>query len=85
MNCAYCRKEPAVHLDHIMSRALRRRFPDFTDTVPACFKCNMIKGTRRLIPPSWAHRQAELEELTSHPWQVWNGDPRELGAQKVLI
>ena len=84
MNCVYCGK-PAVQQDHIFSKALRRRFPDFTDTVPACFKCNMLKGTRCLIPPSWAHRQAELEELTSKRWQVWAGDPRELGAEKVLI
>ena len=70
--CAYC-GERAVHMDHIFSRALRRRFPDFTDVVPACYRCNMVRGTRRLLPPSWADRQAELEAMTGKRWKVWDG------------
>ena len=76
--CEYCGAR-AVHADHIFSKALRRRFPDWQNvTVPACFACNMLRGTRRLLPPSWAHRQQELEELTGKKWAVWHGDPKEL-------
>ncbi len=81
--CSYCRKARAVHQDHIFSKALRRRFPDWENiTVPACYHCNMIRGTRRLLPPSWADREAELEELTGRCWFVWNGEP--MGAETVL-
>ena len=76
-------------IDHILSRAERRRqgISAYDDRyiVVACKRDNLRKGTRRLIPPSWAHRQAELEELTNKQWQVWAGDPRELGAERILI
>ena len=74
MNCSYCGTARAVHRDHIFSKALRRRFPEWENvTVPACYRCNMVRGTRRLLPPSWADREQELEELTGKCWFVWNG------------
>ena len=74
MICSYCEKARQVHQDHIFSKALRRRFPAWENvTVPACYRCNMVRGTRRLLPPSWADRQAELEELTGKRWAVWTG------------
>jgi len=44
-------------------------------TVASCFSCNITKGTRRFIPPSWEHRKAELEELTGYEWRVFTGEP----------
>ena len=82
MNCAYCGK-PAVHMDHLVSKSMRRRHPGWEDvTVPACFACNMRKGTRRLVPPSWKDRLDELPG--TRPWKVWTGDKPQ-GAEIVLI
>ena len=79
MICVYCQKARGIHDDHIMSSALRRRFPDWADTtVPACLNCNLAKGTRHLIPPSWSDRLKELEELTGKKWKVWRGDAESL-------
>ena len=78
MKCAYC-GDRAVHQDHIFSKALRRRFPEWENvTVPACFNCNIIKGTRHFVPPSWELRIPELEALTGAKWAVFAGDPAEL-------
>ncbi len=94
--CAYCQGKRMMDrssgvartIDHILSKAEGRRQGIARDDkawiVACCHRCNWRKGTRRLIPPSWAHRQAELEELTSKKWAVWSGDPRELGAEEVL-
>lgn len=79
--CAYCEKERAVHRDHILSRALRRKHPGWDDvTVPSCGTCNWLKGTRRLVPPSWEHRIPELEELSGKRWAVYRGGatPKEV-------
>ncbi len=76
--CSYCLEAPAIHSDHIFSKALRRRFPEWDMTVPACFDCNILKGTRRLLPPSYAHRQQEIEGLTGKRWKVWDGSRAEL-------
>ncbi len=86
--CAYCSGR-ATEIDHILSRAEGRRAGIERDNeawiVSACHDCNGRKGTRRLLPPSWAHHHQALEEMTGKKWQVWSGDPRELGAEKVLI
>ena len=43
-------------------------------TVPSCFACNIRKGSRRLVPPSWAKHIARLDELfPGTPWRVWHG------------
>ena len=84
MTCSYCEKARQVHKDHIFSKALRRRFPEWENvTVPACYRCNMLKGTRAFVPPSWESRIPELEELTGKKWAVFTGDPKEL--TEVLI
>lgn len=70
--CAYCGKEPAIHMDHIVCRALRRRHPGWDDvTVPACGPCNWRKGTRRYYPPGFDR----VAELPSTGWQLWRGGP----------
>ena len=85
--CAYC-GELAQTIDHILSKAESRRCGikrwDKIWIVAACRECNVRKGTRRLIPPSFAAYRDALVRLTGKKWQVWSGDPAELGAEKVL-
>ena len=83
--CAYCDKNPAIHADHVVPRSVARRqkrmlrpIPDhLLATVPACFDCNMLKGARLLVPPSWADRIDELKAAMPGAWRVWNGDVSE--------
>lgn len=82
--CNYCRKERAVHRDHIMSSDERRRHDGWDEeTVPACFDCNMLKLTRRLVPVGYP-RLEELRELTGREWREWNGDPKSKAFTEVL-
>lgn len=82
MKCAYCDDRRAVHQDHVLPKSaykrLRRRVEDLPewlfDTVAACFDCNIGKGTRLLIPPSWADRLGELNALGIGIFRVWHGD-----------
>jgi hypothetical protein len=46
---------------------------DLLGTVPSCFNCNIAKGPRLLIPPSWSHRLDELNELGIGTFRVWDG------------
>ena len=70
--CSYCGKR-AVHMDHIMGKALRRRFPAWENvTVPACGPCNWRKLTRRLVPVGYP-RLYELRILTGKEWREWTG------------
>lgn len=76
--CQYC-GAPAVHVDHIIPRALRRRHR-LADNDPAymaaaCSTCNWRKGTRKLATAAWADR---LHELPGRGWRVWHGDPESL-------
>ena len=73
--CAYC-GERAIHLDHLVSRAMRRRHSGWEDaTVPSCGPCNWRKGTRRLVPMDYE----PFDKLPgTRPWMRWNGDPKEL-------
>ncbi len=81
--CSYCRKARAVHDDHIMSKALRRRFTAWENvTVPACGPCNWRKLSRRLVPVGYP-RLEELRILTGKAWMEWDGEPQ--GAEVVLI
>ena len=89
--CAYCDTRRAVNSDHIVPKAERQRLErryggetSFSVTVPACFECNNLKSTRRLVPPSWANRLVELEALTNKTWKVWNGDPNEPAFREVI-
>ncbi len=76
--CSYCGK-PAVHMDHIVSKGMRTqiaadgslRYPGWDDvTVPACFACNMRKGTRRLVPMDYE----PFDQLPgTRPWMRWDG------------
>ncbi len=85
--CAYC-GDDAQTIDHILSKAEGRRQGIERDNeawiVAACHDCNVLRGTRRLYPPSWERHKEKLEEMTGRPWMVWSGDLRELGAEKVL-
>lgn len=70
--CQYCGGR-AVHADHVVPKALRRGRPEFDDDawiIAACFSCNVRRGTRRYVAPSWADRIAELPR---DGWQVWSG------------
>lgn len=83
VRCAYCRERYAVNRDHVVPKSYRKHRPTdsipthLRETVPACFQCNLRKGTRRLVPPSWADRLDELNEvLPGVPWRVWDGNPK---------
>lgn len=66
--CAYC-GAPAIHADHVVSKAMRRRHTGWDDvTVPACGPCNWRKGTRRYAPPGF-----DLSTLPGKGWQTWDG------------
>ena len=81
--CSYCGPHtgvPAVHWDHIVSKADRNRtrpdgsfvYPGFQEeTVPACYACNIFKSTRHLTPPSYP-RLAELQAIKRN-WKEWGG------------
>lgn len=59
---------------------------DFLGTVPCCFECNMRKGTRRLVPPSWAGKVDALNAFFGGTeWRVWRGDPKEEAFTKVHV
>lgn len=75
--CAYCGKAPGVTSDHVVPKSYHRRAElpkKLRGTVRACMTCNLLKGQRRLVPPSWAKRANELNQITGGtPWRVWNG------------
>jgi len=55
-------------------------------TVLACLECNLLKGTRRLIPLSWEPCLPELERyFPGTPWRVWSGDVREPAFREVWV
>ena len=66
--CAYC-GQPAIHKDHVVPKALRRRHKGWEKvTVAACGPCNWRKGTRRYAPPGY-----DLTTLPGRGWQHWDG------------
>jgi hypothetical protein len=94
--CAYCQKRRAVNRDHVVPRSLVKRLKgrplrsdipeELLVTVPACLFCNTGKGTRRLVPPSWADRVALLNELIpGKPWRVWDGDTKSPAYREVWL
>lgn len=77
--CAYCLKKRATNRDHVVPRSIAKRYnlPEaLKATVPACFDCNNRKGTRKLIPASWACHIPALQEVIPGAWRVWDGDPQ---------
>ena len=85
MMCAYCSKRRAVHADHVVPRSIVRRQKNtarpvpfhLRGTVPACMTCNTNKMSRCLIPPSWADRLDELNDLGIGIFRVWSGSTQE--------
>ena len=78
--CAYC-QAPAVHWDHTTPRSVWKRgqWPQWAaEQVPACFNCNIRKGTRLLIPPSWEDRLQTLNALGYGKFRIWHGDVETL-------
>jgi len=76
--CQYCGGR-AIHADHLIPVALRRRHhlssTDIDFMTAACGPCNWRKGTRRLVPVSWADR---LTELPGRGWRTWDGSVEAL-------
>lgn len=94
MTCAYCQTERGVNQDHVVPKSLVKKHArdvastsswvhepipsDFLGTVDCCLTCNVNKGTRRLVPPSWADKVEELNAFFGGtPFRVWSGDTRE--------
>ena len=88
--CAYCQTRRGYTKDHVIPRALLRRYnrtapleapsipPKWLDTVPCCLECNVRKATRRLVPPSWERQVTALNRFfPGVPWRVWHGDVSE--------
>lgn len=83
--CQYCGKR-AVQRDHVYPVRLKRRCERagidreaLENQVACCMKCNVEKGNRCLVPPSWADRIPELEEAIGKVFHVFDGEPvREL-------
>ena len=83
--CAYC-GNPAVNMDHVIPKSVARRYLvpiDLLATVPSCFTCNIRKGTRKLVPPSWADKIPALKAAIPGRWRVWSGDPLEPAFREV--
>lgn len=77
--CSYCGTRRAVNQDHVVPKTMRKRYDvpaELLLTVPACFECNIRKGTRKLVPPSWADKIPALKDALPGRWRVWNGDPK---------
>lgn len=69
--CQYCGGR-AIHADHIVPIAMRRRHKGFDGDewlTASCGPCNWRKGTRRLAPASFADR---LDQLPG-TWRIWDG------------
>jgi hypothetical protein len=94
VRCAYACSLPAVHADHVVPRLLQKKYArmgkplpaELCVTVPACFNHNILKGTRRLVPPSWAGKVDELNGLVSGArFRVWHGSAAEPAFREVHV
>ena len=87
--CAYCGVRRAIHDDHVIPKAVLKRYKHLTipaelrEVVGACGPCNWLKSTRKLVPPSWADRLPALRELIPGDWRIWYGDVREPAFRSV--
>src|SRR3990172_6561080 len=74
--CAYCMKARAVHREHVVPVAMRRRYhiawDDARFHVPSCADCNLRKATLHLYP-----RGFDVSILPGNPkaWRGGDGDP----------
>lgn len=83
--CAYCQERPAISRDHVVPKYLVKKGSEFRakrrkalgaellQTVGACNECNWLKGTRKLIPPSWEDKIPALKTAIPGHWRVWHG------------
>ena len=78
--CEYCGQRRAVNRDHVVPKSLQKRYylPAYlSGTVGSCFECNIRKGTRALVPSSWAEHISALKEyIPQRHWREWDGDPK---------
>ena len=73
--CRYCggANGRAIHADHIVPVALRRRHKGFDGDefmAASCGPDNWRKGTRRYYPPGF-----DASTLPGTGWQEWRGGP----------
>lgn len=77
--CAYCRKAPGIHKEHVTPKAIRRRYHiadnDERYHVRACMKCNLSKLSRKLYPRGF---DTSLLPGKLASWREWDGDPAML-------
>lgn len=86
--CAYCRKRRAVNQDHVVPKSVAKRYElpmHLAKTVGSCFECNMRKGARKLVPPSWEKHLTELNFWVPGAWRVWDGDPKSPAFREVHL
>ncbi len=73
--CAYCGKERAIHREHVVPVAMRRRYQIAYDDarfhVPSCGPCNWLKGQLHRYP-----RGFDTSILPGNPkaWREWDGE-----------
>lgn len=59
---------------------------ELLELVPACFRCNTTKGTRRLVPQSWEPRISLLNEhFPGTPWRTWAGDVTDANFRRAFV
>lgn len=87
--CAYCGVRRGVTRDHVVPRSVAKKHhvPTYlTATVPSCFECNIRKGQRRLVPPSWEEHLSALHHyIPGTPWRVWRGGTQEPAYREVHV
>lgn len=93
--CAYC-GAPAQNGDHVIPKSeltkYNRTAPEDALSIPkawlavepACITCNVNKGRRRLVPPTWARRVKAMNRFFGGaPWRVWRGGVDEPAFREV--
>jgi hypothetical protein len=93
--CAYCGADASrgFNQDHVVPKSLRKRLrqqgielpEELCGTVWACVPCNIRKGTRKLVPPSWENKIPALKDLIPGQWRVWRGDPSEPAYREAWV